>query len=346
MRLLGSATMLGNVFRQDYVRQNQAALATAQQELATQRHSDVSLVLSGQVGRNIRWHSELATVTDAMQANDLHHTRADVTQSSLKESTALASDFLKNLISSRSTENGQALLRNQAKNALSQLQANINANVGGVFVFGGQNQSKAPLLPFSGSSGETLFQNQFQAEFGMASTNSAVQSLTPDQVQNFINGGFSSLFDRSSWESRFSNATGKNVLAFTGTADSIDILANANEQPVRDLYASMVAASEITAGNLNDAAFDRLVDVVSEKVSSAVQGLTDMQARVGLNQNALQDATSQLKNRKIWLNEAILKSESVDTYESATRINGLTTQLEASYSVISRISRISLLNYL
>jgi flagellar hook-associated protein 3 FlgL len=71
-----------------------------------------------------------------------------------------------------------------------------------------------------------------------------------------------------------------------------------------------------------------------------------MQARIGINQKALEEATNQLKSRKTWLNEVILKTESVDTYDVATRINGLMTQLEASYSVTSRISRISLLNYL
>ncbi len=44
--------------------------------------------------------------------------------------------------------------------------------------------------------------------------------------------------------------------------------------------------------------------------------------------------------------EAIGAMESVDPYEAATRVNILMTQLESSYAVTGRISRMSLLNYI
>jgi flagellar hook-associated protein 3 FlgL len=38
--------------------------------------------------------------------------------------------------------------------------------------------------------------------------------------------------------------------------------------------------------------------------------------------------------------------ESVDPYEAITRMNSLETQLQASYQVSSRLSSLSILNYL
>ena len=53
-----------------------------------------------------------------------------------------------------------------------------------------------------------------------------------------------------------------------------------------------------------------------------------------------------LKQRNEILNREIVSLEGVDQYEVSTRITLLTTQLEASYSITARISRLNLMNYL
>jgi flagellar hook-associated protein 3 FlgL len=346
MRTLGPAFLSVSVLTQDQIRKNQSALAKAQVELASQRHSDVLHTLAGQSGRNIRWHAELDNVESGIRANGLHGTRADVAQSSLQSASKLASEFLSNLIGSRGAEGGHAIIREQAKNTLAMFKDALNVDIDGVFLFAGRNQASPPVLEFHGSAGETQFDALFQAEFGVPKTDPSVQNITANQIETFLNGNLATMFTSPGWETALSDASSENVRAFVGQGQTIDLLANANEAPIREFYAALVAVSEISAGNINDTSFEKLIDMAASKVSSAVQGLADMQARVGLNQKSLKDATNQLEAKKAWLNEVILKTESVDTYEIATRINSLTTQLEASYSVTSRISRISLLNYL
>jgi flagellar hook-associated protein 3 FlgL len=346
MRAVGPSFLLLQMLPQDSIRQNQSALAKAQVELSTQRHSDVLQKLGGQTGRNIRWHAELTSVESAIQANSLHDTRANVTQTSLQVVTTLAADFLNNLISSRGAEGGQGIIQGQAKNTLAMLRDALNVDIDGFFLFGGRNQTSPPMLEFTGSAGEAQFDSLFQTEFGVAQTDPAVLNISPTQLQTFLDGNLASMFLSPSWETYVSTATSQNITAYVGNGEKLDILSNANEEPIRQLYAALTAITEISSGELNDATFKSLVDAAASKVSSAVQGLADIQSRVGLNQKSLEEANNQLKTRKSWLNEAILKTESVDTYEVATRINGLMTQLEASYSVTSRLSRISLLNYL
>ncbi len=346
MRTLGPTFLSLQVFPQHAIRQNQSALAKAQLELSTQRHSDVSLHLSNYTGRNIRWHSELTNMEDSIRANELHEIRADVTQASLQSVSTLASDFLRDLIGSRGAEGGRKIIQNQAENAMSMLRDALNVDVDGVFLFAGRNQTTPPVVEFTGSAAEVQFETIFQAEFGIQNSDPAIQFILPSQIINFLSGSFETLFNTPNWETTLSNATSENVLARVNAGENIDLLANANEQPIRDLFNALISMSKMAVGNLNDASFDKLVDAAATKVSSAVQGLADMQARVGINQKSLEDASDQLKSRKTWLNEAILKTESVDPYEVATRMNRLMTQLEASYSVTSRISRISLLNYL
>ncbi len=346
MRSVGPSFLSFQMHAQEATRQSQTALAKAQIELSTQRHSDVSLQLSSQTGRNIRWHAELENAIASIDSGNLHQTRAEVTQASLKAATSLASDFLQQLVGSRSAENGRALIQQQAKNVMSSLQDILNVDVNGTFLFAGRNQLQTPLQAYSGGPAEVQTQAVFQLQFGISTTDPLVQTITAAQIDAFLNGNFRDIFESPNWETTVSNATNENVLARFGRRESIDLLSNVNEKPIREFYQAIVAVIELSEGRLNDDSFEKLVDISAAKVSSAMQGLVDIQARVGMNQKALQNATDQMKSRKIWLNDAISKTESVDTYEVATRINQLTTQLEASYSVTSRISRISLLNYL
>jgi flagellar hook-associated protein 3 FlgL len=346
MRPVGTTFLSIQLLTQSSIRQNQTALAKAQVELSTQRHSDVLQELSDQTGRNIRWHAEVSTIENNLKSSDLHDMRADVAQNSLNSASKLASDFLSNLIGARGAEGGKEIIETQARNALEMLSDLLNVEVDGAFLFAGRNSTTPPIRKFNGGTGEAQFDASFHSEFGILKTDPTAKNITPSQLETFLNGDFSALFAPPSWNANVSNATSENVSSYIGRGQNIDLLANANEEPIRNIYTAIVAVVEISASAVNDESFKKLVDVAASKVSSAVQGLADMQSRIGINQKSLEEATNQLKSRKTWLNEVILKTESVDTYDVATRINGLMTQLEASYSVTSRISRISLLNYL
>lgn len=346
MRPVGSTFLSQQIATQPSIRLNQSALAKAQVELSTQRHYDVSETLSGHTGRNIRWHSEMATIDSNTQANNLHRTRAEVTQSSLDAATNLASEFAASLIAARGADGGREIIGAQAKNALAVLSSLLNTDIDGAFLFAGRNPTMPPIRDYYGAAGEAQFDASFASEFGMSNVDPTVQNITPAQIETYLNGNFRSMFAPPNWQANISNASDENMTAYIGLGQNVELSVSANEAPLRELYAAIVGIAELTRGDINDASFEKLIDVTASKVSSVVQGLADIQSRIGINQKSLEDATNQLKGRKTWLNEVILRTESVDTYEVATRINGLITQLEASYSVSSRISRISLLNYL
>jgi flagellar hook-associated protein 3 FlgL len=346
MRALGPSFLSLQVLPQDAIRRNQSALSVAQQELSTQRHFDVSLTLGHETGRNIGWHAELSALDANMKSVDLAAVQAEAADASLTTLSKLAADFLTNLVSSRNANSGQDIIRNQARSALSMLQEVLNVNVGGVFPFSGRHQDMAPLPNYEGSTGQAQVSSTFATTFGFPPGDPAMQTLTGNQITAFMDGSFAGLFSSPNWEGTFSKASVENIGLRVGRGDKLDLLPNANAQAVRDLYSALVSVSELSTGQLSGDTFKALVDKVAEKTSSAVQGLGDMQARLGIAQASLADVTEQLKARKTSLTDAIQRSEQVDTYEVATRINGLTTQLEASYSVTARISRISLLNYL
>jgi flagellar hook-associated protein 3 FlgL len=346
MRALGTG-FLNTLWRpQEAIRSNQRALAEAQLELSTQRWHDVPLRLGSQTGRNITWHAELAGVENDLQTLNVSGTQAEISQNSLNALRELANNFVGQLVASRSASNGQELMRNQASHALSALQQALNVELSGVHLFAGRNQDKPPLPGFEGSPAQTQVRSEFLSQFGMAADDPAATNIPAAQLAAWLGGGYADLYETPNWEAGFSSASSDIVSIRAGSHQSVALLQTANAEPLRMLHAGFAAMRELSTGQLNQTAFTALVDTVMAQVSSAVQGLGDMQAAMASAQNMLGDAEEGLKVKKSWLSKAIAETESVDSYEVAARINGLMTQLEASYSVTGRIARLTLLNYL
>ena len=67
---------------------------------------------------------------------------------------------------------------------------------------------------------------------------------------------------------------------------------------------------------------------------------------MGAGQQAVTQANAKHTSMKTILEDQIQQSESVDPAEAATRVNNLTTQLEANYTVTGKLAKLSLLNYI
>jgi flagellar hook-associated protein 3 FlgL len=346
MRAAGPSFLNLQLRPQEAMRQNQRALSEAQTELSTQRWHDVPLTLARDTGRNIQWHAEVSATEAVLKAFDLTALRADIGQSSLATVSKLATDLVSQLIASRSAQNGQQVARTQAEHALQTLRDAMNVEVSGVHVFAGRNQGTPPLPNYEGSAGEAQVNASFGTAFGFAVGDPALQDVTAAQAKAWLDGDFAAQFGPTNWQATFSDASSDTMSVRVGINQRVNLPATANDDSIRNVYAAIVSVVTLSTGQLNDGAFKALVDDAAAKLSSAVQGLGDMQAELGISQKALQNAKEQMTMRKTWLNSAIQMSESVDPYEVATRVNGLMNQLEASYSVTGRISRLSLLNYL
>jgi flagellar hook-associated protein 3 FlgL len=328
------------------IRQTQLQLERAQLELSTSRNADVMLELGGAAGRNVNWHANLKQYDDRLQSWKLHAVQADLAQASLRSLGQNASAFASDLIASRGAVQGPAIIRNQATRALSAAENALNAETSGVFLFAGLNRSNQPLSPSGSDAALQQIDTMFQTQFGFVPGDPQAGLLDGTQINSFFTTAMQTVFSSPNWETQITTATQGNVGLHITNATKLELLPNANEVPIKQLYGALAIMSRLSAGQLNSTAFQSVVDLAAETVSSAVQGLADIESRIAVEQKMLLDATAQTEQRKIRLNNAIAKTESVDAYEVATRINQLTTQLEASYSVTTRLARISLLNYL
>lgn len=327
----------------------QRRLADAQTEVSTGRHADQGLTLGNKTAQSVALRSQFDKNTALIDMNGLAKTELDLTQSTLGSIVDLAHQFTATLIGARNAANGQQVVKDAAKAALASFTSLVNAAHDGQYIFGGINSGVTPLanyLSVPATGAKAAVDAAFLAEFGFPQSSPAAGGITSAQMSTFLAGNFDALFTPANWQGTWSQASSQNRTLRVDQSFMIENSSNANEQAFRELAGAFTMAFDLGSGNLNQSAFEKVVDRAASQASTASQHLGDIQSRLGRVQQTIANTTDVLESRNNILNREILALEGADTYEAATRVNALTAQLEASYSLTSRISRLSLLNYL
>ncbi len=324
-------------------------MADAQVELSTGRHADVGLYLGGATKDAITLRNGIDRNQSIIDMNGMAAAELDLTQTSLSALSDLSHQFSATLIGARNAANGQEVVKAAAKSALESLNSILNTTHEGKHIFAGINTDVAPLQNYFStppSSGKSAVDAAFLAEFGTSQGGAGVASITPAQMDTFLNGNFDALFTPAAWSATFSTASDQNRMARLDTGYSTEVSANANEVAFRELAKAFTMALDLGSGSLNQATFEKIVDKAVAVSATAAKDLGVIEGRLGTAQNAISDSTRQLQSRNVIMNKEVVLLEGVDQYEVSTRVNILTTQLEASYSITARINKLSLMNYL
>jgi flagellar hook-associated protein 3 FlgL len=330
----------------EQLQRSQSALVRAQAEQASGRHHDAGLVLGYQVGRNLDWHGEINRIGAQTTRNDLAGVKAALAQDAMDGVRALAQGLVATLAGAQGASNGRALAQSEAQAAWGQLVDLMAAAQGGQHVFSGINSDQPPLSAYQGSSGAAAVATAFQSAFGISQTDPAARLIAADDLKDFLAGDFASLFDEAGWQASWSAAASATQMARPGAQADLDIAVSANAEGFRAVAQGIAMVMDLAKAPLNDGAFRALADEAMARLTQGIDGITREQSRVGLAQQALKQVNDRLHAKRDYLTTAITTTEGVDQTEVAMRINTLMTQLEAGYAITSRLSRLSLLNYL
>ena len=104
--------------------------------------------------------------------------------------------------------------------------------------------------------------------------------------------------------------------------------------------------SDLGTQNLNQAAFQTVVDKATLVIGDAINDLAGFGARMGTAQERTTNATSRLKVQDDLITNQVTAMEKVDPTEASVRVTSLQNQLEMSLALTSRIQKLSILNYL
>jgi flagellar hook-associated protein 3 FlgL len=258
---------------------------------------------------------------------------------------SLSDRFRSTLIAARNGENGRAVATSAAGSSIDAMHDVLSASYDGQYLFSGLHTESAPLKPYSDGPRLAVV-SAFEAEFGFPPDDPAATTLTKVQIADFIENSLQDLFSGPGWETEWSNATDATPGFRLSPNQSIGLSTSTSAAFTRTLAQSLSVIDVLGQSKISNGAFEAAIDSALVKVSETQISIGQEQARIGVGQAALKDAEPLLTEKKNNLTSAIQSLESVDTYEVATRVTLLMTQLESSYALTARIGKMSLLNYI
>ncbi|KJC36842.1 flagellar hook protein FlgL [Bradyrhizobium sp. LTSP849] len=341
-----STLMLSSSLRSS-ITNNQAALSKASTEATTGRFADVGLELGATTGGDVSLRADMSFADQLVDTNGLVSGRLDVTQNRITELGSTASDFLKDLIAARSTDGGGRIVLPPASSNLEDLIGALNVSYNGSFLFSGINTQNAPITDYAaGSASKNQVDSDFLSTFGFSQSSASVSSITPAQMQSFLDTTFDAEFASPAWNTNWSSATDQTMQSRISTTEVVDTSVSANQTGFRKLAEAYTMMSDLGNINLSQTTFQTVVDKAIGLVGSAIDDLATLGGNVGVVQQRVTTATDKLNAQKDILNNQIVDMEKVDPAEASVRVNTLQTQIQTALALTSQLQKISLINYL
>ncbi len=331
------------------IAQAQNQLATAQIEASTGQYADLGLQLGDQSGYELSLKNQNNLLQSLTTSNNLVSTNLSTTQAALDSLRTNAQSTLQSL-TEWTPENGSvASLQNLGQNALQSLIATTNTSSNGQYVFGGINSGVPPMTNYFSSptsAAQTAIDQAFQTQFGVSPTDPAAASISSANIQSFLQTTFANLFQGTSWASNWSSASSVNTSSDIAPGETIDTSTNANQPGFQQLAEAYAMLNEFGGSSLSQSAQQAVVTTASSLISSALTSLTQTEAVVGSAQTRITDANNSMSSQMTILQTQIGNLDNVNSYQVATQISNLQTQIETSYELTAQLQQLSLSKYL
>ena len=329
--------------------QTQATLATDGVEMSTGQVENVGLTLGDQSGyelslRNENDQMQALTTSNSIVTGNL--TTAQDTLNSILTSAQTAQSDLTTWTSESTASN--TTLASIGTSNLQGLIASANTTSNGIYVFGGQNDSVAPMndyfsTPISGA--QTAVTTAFQA--ALTTDGVTASTMTATQMQSFLGStSFTDIFTGSGGTSNLSNASSTNTTAEIAPGQTIDASTNANQAGFQQLAQGYAMLSQFGNAGLSSAAQQVVASTAQSLITQGVASITAQEADVGSTLSQVTDATNSMASQMTILQTQIGNLDNVNTTTVATKISQLSTQLQTAYELTAQIQKLSLAQYL
>lgn len=319
-------------------------LNAAQTEAATGRRADIGLTLGGATAKTIDLR-RLVSVNEAYRASgenlDAQWQAMQSAVGALTKSAASVRDDALAAINGADP----TLIAAGAQAALQDAFAKVNTRVGARYVFGGE-KSDTPPMGDSGVQGKAAIQAAFTATFGFSPGATGAAGISGAAMTNFLETQFSALFQPSSWASDWTQASTQPQQAAIAPDQQVATPMSAHDSGLRTLAQGLSMLADLGLSSLSADARTSVLTHAASALGASADQLTAGAARLGLVQRQASEAREALASQSAALQSQIGTLENVDPAEAATRVSQLTTQLETSYALTARLSKLSLLNFL
>jgi len=342
-----STASLTSVLSQS-VSQLQTQLANAELELSTGQDADVGLTLGITTSQSLSLQQQQSYLQTLTSTNNAVSTNLSTTQNVLSSMQSTAQTFLNSLVENDGITTTASALQTSATGDLQSMIAGLNTQVDGSYIFAGTNSANAPITDYfaQGAPNAAAVTSAISSAFP-----GGVSNATGAQMTSFLDNQFSSLFT-GDWSttsgagSDWSSASDTTLSSQISPSDKQSTSVSANQTAFRQLAEAYTMVTSLAGQNLSSDAYQAVVTQAQSLVSSAISGLTDIQANVGVTQAAITSSNNQMSAQMTIYTTQIDNLDGADAYDAATKVNNLQTQIETAYSLTNQLKQLSLVNYI
>lgn len=327
----------------------QRALSRANGEVSSGRHYDLAETLGAGLSRTEQSRVKSATLEALNSQDDVAGARVDTISTTLANLRQSVGKLRDQLVAATQAPQSRAGVTEAANTLLAAFTSAMGQDVAGVALFGGQTLDAPAVAAYDASSGSGpagAIAAAFQSAFGMTQSDGAVSTISADAMTTFLDGAFAQQFQQPAWGLNWSRATDADFRSRIAPGETAPTTVSANESALRDIARLAVMTSDLGSGKLNDAAFAALAKRATALATNAIDATTILETRMGVSKRRIADAQTAMSATHDLLARQIGAQEDVDPAEAATRVNDLTTRLEATYAITARMRDLSLLKYL
>lgn len=283
-------------------------VSTTYAGLGTQART--ALDLSPQIAHQTAWSSNI----------DAANSRLSVTQTALTSIQSVASSFYAKVNSvDPSDQNSLNNIAVEARSALTEVASLLNTKSGDAYVFAGTDTGNAPV---TSTDPTTLTTDLLASDTPSSPPFSATIGTSAPKVE-----------------------TGEGVWTSVGLVANKNSYAPATQpttgSSMRDVLRSLASLTTLTSANASSVTAD-----VRSRLSSAISGISTEAGGLGAVQNVIKQRQSDLSTLGDTLKAQLSSAQEVDPAAAISKVQTLTTQLQASYKIISGAQNLSLANYL
>ena len=305
--------------------------------------ASVSLELNPEIADLQTWQSNISTATGQMS----------VTQASMTQLQQIASDFyaqLNNLNGINTSEVDS--IAASARDALQRVAGLLDAQDGGLFVFGGADTANPPVPNPSGILSSGFYTQIASAVGNLGSAGASATAAATLAVASSNATGTSPFSAYMSQPASTLQAQAPVVQTGAGQTSQVGLLASANAfvapppgsagSYVRDLMRSLATLGSLSSAQVNLSGFAALVQDTRGSLNDAINTMAGEAGALGDRQATLTATQASLSATQTALTTQVGAAQDADMAKTLSDITETQTQLQASYQVIAALSGLSL----
>ena len=304
------------------------------EELASGRTSDVARHLSGSYSYLADVERNLTLIDGYSSATNEARLLADTMQSAMGSFQTVSENLGLDLMTASQSNLG-VVANNVSQRATSDMDvmlSKLNTSVGGRFMFSGLDTDTPPM-----ADAETIL-SALRVEVAGETTLAGIETSLDTW---FAPGGG---FDTVAYQ-----GSANSFAAFgLGAGESVDLDIRADDQSFRTLlrHTSLAALAGDSTLGFGTTLQQDMISAAGEGLTFDQSALTRTRADTGYAQSRIEERSARLSAERTSFQAARTELLAVDPYETVTRLEDVQFQLEGLYTVTSRLSRLSLMDYL